>query len=149
MKRVNVVYSLITDATQSKVLAVRNIDPAGDRWSLPGGAVEENESLEQAAVREAKEETGLDIRVHGVVAIQERKVVERQEHALFITFKGEITGGDEEVVRADEIAEIAWLDIEQTEQVMPYYAGGLRGMIAGDGIHYVDEDKTEAKSLRS
>ena len=142
MNRVNVVYSFITDATQSKVLAVRNIDPASDRWSLPGGAVEENESLEEAAVREAKEETGLDIKVHGVVAIQERVFLEKQEHALFITFRGEIIGGNEEVVRADEIAEIAWLDIEQAEQMMPYYEDGLQGFTAEKEITYHNQGQS-------
>ncbi|MFD1885499.1 NUDIX hydrolase [Paenibacillus wenxiniae] len=141
MIRVNVVYSFITDATQSKVLAVRNIDPAGDRWSLPGGAVEDNESLEQAAIREAKEETGLDIRVHGIVAIQERVFLEKQEHMLFMTFKGEIVGGQQERVRADEIAEIAWLDIEQAERLMPYYEDGLRGFIAGKEITYDNQGR--------
>lgn len=143
MIRVNVVYSFITDATQAKVLAVRNIDPAGDRWSLPGGAVEDHESLEQAAIREAKEETGLDIQVHGIVAIQERVFVEKQEHVLFITFKGEIVGGLEQLIRADEIAEIAWLDIAQAEQLMPYYEDGLRGFIAGDGVMYHNQGRKD------
>ncbi|WP_325048389.1 NUDIX hydrolase [Paenibacillus sp. CAA11] len=61
MKRVDVVYSLITDQSKSKVLAVKNVGRSS--WSLPGGAAWPNESLEQAAIREAKEETGLDIKV--------------------------------------------------------------------------------------
>ncbi|MEW4370720.1 NUDIX hydrolase [Paenibacillus kandeliae] len=141
MIRVNVAYSLITDATQSKVLAVCNIDPAGDRWSLPGGAVEQNEPLDQAAIREAKEETGLDIKVNGIVAINERVLLDRQEQALFITFKGEIVGGHEEVVRADEISEIAWLDIEVAEELMPFYKDGLRKLIMSEGIPYWDHDR--------
>ncbi|WP_411347599.1 NUDIX hydrolase [Paenibacillus sp. WLX2291] len=141
MIRVNVVYSLITNSTQSKVLAVCNIDPAGNRWSLPGGAVEKNESLDQAAIREAKEETGLDIKVDGIVAIQERVFLEKQEHALFITFKGKVVGGNEELVRADEIAEIAWLDIEQAEELMPYYENGLRKLIMGEGIPYCNQGR--------
>lgn len=41
-------------------------------------AQEEYESLDQAAIREAKEETGLDIKVHGIVAIHERAFLDRQ-----------------------------------------------------------------------
>jgi 8-oxo-dGTP diphosphatase len=44
MIRVDVAYSLITDQSKSKVLMVKNIDNSSWRWSLPGGAVERDES---------------------------------------------------------------------------------------------------------
>lgn len=43
------------------VLIKRRNPPEG--WALPGGFVDYGETLEQAAVREAKEETGLDVRL--------------------------------------------------------------------------------------
>jgi len=43
------------------VLVERANEPYG--WAIPGGFVDYGESLEQAAVREAKEETGLDVRL--------------------------------------------------------------------------------------
>jgi len=56
MNRVDVTYSLITDNSKTKVLLVKNV--GNGSWSLPGGAVEKDETLEQAAIREVKEETG-------------------------------------------------------------------------------------------
>ncbi|PWW39919.1 MULTISPECIES: NUDIX hydrolase [Paenibacillus] len=139
MIRVDVAYSLITDPTNSKILMVRNVDDSSDRWSLPGGAVEREESLDQAAIREAKEETGLDIKVHGIVAVNECKFPKKEEHVIFITFKGEVLGGNEEIVRPNEISEIAWIDIERAEQLMPYYKDGLRRLIDGYEITYFNE----------
>ena len=43
------------------VLVERKYPPYG--WSLPGGHLEEGESLEECAAREAKEETSLDVRI--------------------------------------------------------------------------------------
>lgn len=39
------------------------------RWGFPGGAIEPGESIQQAAVREVKEETGLDVEVGRLIGI--------------------------------------------------------------------------------
>jgi len=137
LKRVDVTYSLITNNSKSKVLMVHNIDH--DSWSLPGGAVEPNETLEQAVIREAKEETGLDIKIFGLVALNECKFEKINEHAIFFTFRAEIVGGREEIVRPDEISNISWIDINKAEELMPYYKDGLRKLIEGIEITYTNQ----------
>lgn len=138
MKRINVVYSLITDQTKTKVLMVNNND--NGTWSLPGGAVEGNESLEAAAIREAKEETGFNIMVHGIVAVNEAKLLKYDEHALFITFRAEIIGGHREITRPDEIKEVEWIDFERANELMPYYKDGINKIVRnGKEITYFDE----------
>ena len=140
MKRIHVVYSLITDPTKTKILMVRNVD--NGRWSLPGGEVEGNETLEEAAVREAKEETGLDIQVFGIVAVNEAVLEKYDEHALFITFRAEIAGGRQEVVRPDEISDIQWIDLEQSDKLMPYYREGLSEIVKRNAeITYFNEGR--------
>lgn len=50
------------------LLAKRAFSPAKGEWGLPGGFMELNETLEQAARRELKEETNLDGRVHRILS---------------------------------------------------------------------------------
>ena len=52
---------IIIEINEGVVLIKRKNPPEG--WALPGGFVDYGESLENAAIREAKEETGLDIRI--------------------------------------------------------------------------------------
>ena len=61
------VGALVHDADGRLLLIQRGHDPHRGRWTLPGGRVEAGESLEQAVVREVREETGLDVRVGAVV----------------------------------------------------------------------------------
>jgi ADP-ribose pyrophosphatase YjhB (NUDIX family) len=72
-------------------------------WSLPGGSMEHGESLEQAAVREAKEETGLDVRLTRLVGMYSKP----DQDALAICFEAEVLGGS--VLEAtDEVVECGY-----------------------------------------
>ncbi|AIQ14297.1 NUDIX hydrolase [Paenibacillus durus] len=140
MNRVDVAYSLITKENKTKILMVKNKD--NNSWTLPGGAVEKGETLKQAAIREVKEETGYEVNVFGIVAVNECIFEDRQEHAVFFTFNGEITNGHERIERPEEITEIAWKDINEAEQLMPYYEEGIRILINKNiEIPYTDQGR--------
>jgi len=86
------------------VLLVRlNYGPRDGRWTLPGGLVENDETTEQAAVRETKEETGFDVRLDGLLASWMRPGFP----ILVVTFRAHITGGELRVA-PDEASEAAF-----------------------------------------
>jgi ADP-ribose pyrophosphatase YjhB (NUDIX family) len=60
------VTAFVTD-DQHRLLLVHRTD--NDRWALPGGAIELGESVAQTAIREVREETGINIEVTGMVGI--------------------------------------------------------------------------------
>jgi 8-oxo-dGTP diphosphatase len=63
------VGTIIRDERDRVVLVRRAIEPGYGKWVFPGGYVDRGEQLQAAAVREAREETGLEIRLEGLVDI--------------------------------------------------------------------------------
>jgi mutator protein MutT len=75
-----------------------------ERWGFPGGALEPGEAPEEAVVREAREETGVEIRVDslvGVFAVAESRV---SVHV----FRSSIVSGTPAVPAGGEIADVRW-----------------------------------------
>ena len=58
---------VIIENTKGEVALVLEGGRAKGLWCLPGGHIDENESLEEAALREAKEESGLDVEIVGKI----------------------------------------------------------------------------------
>ncbi|MCH5586340.1 NUDIX hydrolase [Shimazuella sp. AN120528] len=112
-ERLDVVYVLVFDQHTEKILVVENLNS----WSLPGGKREEGESLIDATIREAKEETGLEVEVAELINVNEQIA---EKHILFFTFRGYIIGGKQENNDL-KIKQIKWLTIAETEQLMPWY----------------------------
>ena len=63
------VGTIVTTAADRLILCRRAIDPGYGKWVFPGGYVDRGEPLTAAAVREAREECGLDVRIDGLVNI--------------------------------------------------------------------------------
>ena len=110
LKRVDVAYVLLYDSDEENILMVKNKGSYSSYYTLPGGAVENGETLEEAAIREVKEETGLNVKLEGVFAVSEAFFEERGHHAIFFTFKGRIIDGEIGISFPEEIEEVTWMD---------------------------------------
>ncbi|WP_042220941.1 NUDIX hydrolase [Oceanobacillus manasiensis] len=113
MERVNVVYVLLYDHSEERILMVKNKGMDSSYYTLPGGAVEIGETLEDAAIREVIEETGLSVELDGVLAVSEAFLEQRGHHAIFFTFRGKVVGGKINIMYPEEIEEVTWMNAEE------------------------------------
>jgi 8-oxo-dGTP diphosphatase len=72
------------------VLVERRNEPRG--WALPGGFVDYGEGVEDAATREAKEETCLDVRLKELLYVYSRPDRDPRQHTTSVVFVGEAKG---------------------------------------------------------
>ena len=73
------------------------------RWSLPGGAIEDGESPEQACVRETLEETGAEVRIENLVGSY--ALPDITVHA----YRCVIVNGEPALQPTDELTAVEWL----------------------------------------
>ena len=120
LKRVDVASALIYDRSKHMLLMVKNTKKDSSYWSLPGGAVEANETLAQAVVRETREETGYEIEPGGIYSVRELFLAGSGHHAIIFTFLARITGGAMEVDDPDgDITEVRWMELREANALMP------------------------------
>ena len=75
------------------------------KWGLPQGYIEFDESFLEAAIRETKEETGLDVRIRSIINVISNMLTP-DLHTLAIILAASVTGG--EARAGDDLEELAW-----------------------------------------
>jgi ADP-ribose pyrophosphatase YjhB (NUDIX family) len=118
-------FALLYDG-EGRILLCHRRD--ADVWNLPGGQVERSEAPWQAAIREAREETGLEISVRRLAFVDYRP--ERDESVF--TFACEVTGGM--LTLNEEVDQLAWFALaELPANIAPRHAERILPAPGGSG----------------
>jgi ADP-ribose pyrophosphatase YjhB (NUDIX family) len=104
--------SVVVTNDADEILLIRRTD--NDNWALPGGVVDIGESLPQAAIRETREETGIDCEITGLsgiytdpghVILYTSNGEVRQEFSIVLTARA--TGG--QPAPSSESSDVRWI----------------------------------------
>lgn len=98
------------------LLIRRKNSPFKGKWALPGGFVDENESLKDAAMRELKEETGLkitDLQQLGAFGKPHR---DPRHHTVSVAYVG-FAQEDAQAIGADDADEAKWFSVKNLPEL--------------------------------
>jgi 8-oxo-dGTP diphosphatase len=97
------------------LLIRRGTAPLLGEWSLPGGVLESGETLREAVIREAREETGLMVEPGEMLGVYERVIRDEKGrvryHYVLIDFLCRVSSGEAEA--GSDAAEVRWFKREE------------------------------------
>jgi 8-oxo-dGTP diphosphatase len=117
------------------LLIKRAANPDKGLWSVPGGLVEVGERIQDAAVREALEETCLDVKLVERLGVVDK--IEYDEsgkvlyHFIIIQYLAEIIGG--EMCPMDDALEAQWVTLDQLPEFE--LTGSLKDFLVDIGLY--------------
>ena len=101
---------LVLNSKDQLLLVKRSVEPAKGTWCLPGGFIEVDESIEEAAVRELEEETGLKGEIEGLVDFFSQRS-QYYRAILIFGYRVKILGG--ELKAGDDAQEAGFYDLDK------------------------------------
>ncbi len=100
------------------VMAKRANDPGRGKWTIPGGIVELGESIKTTVIREAKEETCLDVADPQLIDVVEAVTLDEEKkikyHYVIADYFVKVKGG--ELKAESDVLELRWVPFEEIGQ---------------------------------
>lgn len=130
-----VVVVVVVEHQGRILLGRRNINPGMGMWNIPGGYVNRGEKVEEAAIREIKEETNLDIELDGLVGVYSEK---DQPHVI-VVYSARVLKDDISAIEGqpEEVTELEFF----APSAMPEMAFGSEAQILIDWSKQHEQEK--------
>ncbi len=103
---------VVIQMSEGVVLVRRGQEPFRGKWALPGGFVHYGERVEDAVIREAREETGLEVNLHKLIGVYSDPNRDPRAHVISLCFLAKQVGGKlvagSDVTEARAFKDIPW-----------------------------------------
>src|ERR1700740_184999 len=102
---------LLTDNLGGGLLTLRKLPPEAGCWSIVGGKVDFLETLEQCAIREAREEVGLEISLRSLLCVTDHRLPGENQHCVSPAYLGEILSGKAKNCEPAKTRKVRWFGL--------------------------------------
>ena len=102
---------VIVSHEENILMVKRDIEPMMGRWSFPSGYVDRGEVVEEAAVREVREETNVEVELDRLLGVYSS----RGAPVVLVAFAASVQGGTAEA--GDETQAVGWFPVEELPQL--------------------------------
>jgi 8-oxo-dGTP diphosphatase len=103
---------LLVDHHGRVLLTLRILPPEAGSWSIVGGKLDYLESLEHCAIREAREEVGVDITIQSLLCVTEHRLPGEHQHWVSPAFQAQILRGRPMNCEPEKTQEVRWFPVE-------------------------------------
>jgi len=93
------------------LLVRRKNEPFAGKWALPGGFIDMDETLEESARRELREETGIEVSKLWQVAAYGDPGRDPRGRTISVVYLARVKAADLRPIAGDDAAEVAWLPL--------------------------------------
>jgi len=85
----------VIEFPDGKIVLIRRANPPFEgMWALPGGFVDIGETVEDACVREMKEECNVDVELKGIIGVYSDPERDPRGHTVSVVFRTEVVSGE-------------------------------------------------------
>ena len=99
---------LLVDELGRVLLTLRKLSPEANCWSILGGKLDFLESLEQCAIREAREEAGVEIVIVRLLCVTDHRLPNENQHWVSPAFLGRIVSGQARNCEPHKTTDVCW-----------------------------------------
>jgi 8-oxo-dGTP diphosphatase len=103
---------ILLDSHSHVLLTLRILPPEAGCWSILGGKLDYLESLEHCAIREAREEAGVEIAIESLLCVTEHRLPAEHQHWISPAFLARILSGTPTNCEPHKTKDLRWFPLD-------------------------------------
>ncbi len=113
---VDAIVYFVEEKTTKVLLIERGRDPFKNKWALPGGFIEMDETLEKACIRELEEETGLAVKEMKQFRAYDALDRDPRHRTISVVFSAKLDA-EQKVNGSDDASNAAWFSLDELPEL--------------------------------